>query len=78
MLSVAAVATGAKLAAWFLGLVLATIAILAHTGRAAGRAAADRGALIRQAALQREIARADALGPRDRASVLDRLRDGSF
>jgi hypothetical protein len=43
MLSFAAVAAGAKLAAWFLGLILTVIGAMAHSGRAAGLAAAERG-----------------------------------
>jgi hypothetical protein len=78
VLTLAAIATGAKLIG---GLLLGLMALLVGTyggGRKAGQAAADRGAAAKALQLQKEIGHADAAGPRTRAAVLDRLRDGSF
>jgi hypothetical protein len=48
MFTVSGVIIGAKIAAWCLGAIMTAIFVLANSGRAAGRAAAERGAKRRR------------------------------
>lgn len=78
MLSIAGLTLGAKLAGMFLLGVMAIIFAAGNSGRRAGLAAAERGAAAKAAQVQKEMAVADAAGPRSRRDVLDRMRDGKF
>jgi hypothetical protein len=71
MLTASMIVTVTKALAWLLAAIMGVIFIAADSTRR------DRGS-GRAIDKQKEIARADALGPRDRATVLDRLRDGRF
>jgi hypothetical protein len=73
MLAVPTIVLVVKAMAWVLVAILGAIFFLADMGR---RGKGGTGMAIDS--LQKEVARADALGPRDRATVLDRLRSGKF